>query len=59
MQEARCRNCGSTSVRVKEIELRHINPSNMTIRSRETVRESECKSCGLVLSVPARQAVHA
>jgi hypothetical protein len=58
MQEVKCRNCGSHSVRVKEIELRHINPRSMALRSREIVRESECKSCGLVLSLPARQVAH-
>jgi ribosomal protein L37E len=55
MQEAKCRNCGSYSVQIKEIELRHINPNSMALRSSQMVQESECINCGLVLSLTARQ----
>ena len=55
MQNAKCRNCGSHDIRVKDIEIRHLNANTMVLRSREMVREAECKACGLVLTLPSRQ----
>lgn len=51
MQETCCRHCGSTSVKLKEIEIRHINSRTMNIASKQKVTELECTGCGLVTSM--------
>jgi ribosomal protein L40E len=51
MQEKRCRHCGSSAIKVKEIEIRHINSHNMSVASKQKVTELECMSCGLVISL--------
>jgi ribosomal protein L40E len=51
MQETQCRHCGSCEVRVKEIEIRHINSHTMALNAKEKVRELECQRCGWVASL--------
>lgn len=50
MKEGQCRNCGSVNIRLKEIQVRHINSRTMCLSSTETVHELECKACGWVVA---------
>ena len=51
MQQTQCHHCASTDVRVKDIEIRHINSHTMALNGKEKVQELECLRCGWVISL--------
>lgn len=43
-----CRYCGSSNLKHKEIEIRHVNSNTMQIKQLRKVIELECRVCGWV-----------
>ncbi len=48
MQARICRYCGSSSLKRKEIEIRHLNSTTLQLKQLQKVVELECDTCGWV-----------